>query len=120
MITQEIPRKEWPQFLDQFSRDHQAWLVTLEAQAGALGNQLLAGSRPLLGVSAEGDSVSIMVGARPENHLDHRVTEAEHIWLEQNDEHNDLALQIESRDGVKTLLRFRSTMSAALLDHMVE
>ena len=31
----EIPREEWLEFLDSFSRQHRNWLVTLEVTGGA-------------------------------------------------------------------------------------
>ena len=120
MFTREIPRRQWPKFLNDFSRDHNGWFVSLEVRRSVIGNQLAAASKPLLGVSPDGDAISISVGTRPDTYIDHRVTDAEHIWLEQNDEKNDVALQIDSSDGTKTLLRFRTTMNPAMLDRNVE
>ena len=113
MFTREIPRRQWPKFLNDFSRDHNGWFVSLEVRRSDIGNQLAAASKPLLGVSPDGDAISISVGTRPDTYIDHRVTE-------QNDEKNDVALQIDSSDGTKTLLRFRTTMNPAMLDRNVE
>jgi hypothetical protein len=39
MNVRDIPRAQWPAFLDQFSRTHRAWLATIDAGAsGADGH----------------------------------------------------------------------------------
>ena len=35
MNVRDIPRAQWPAFLDQFSRTHRAWLASIDADASA-------------------------------------------------------------------------------------
>jgi len=39
MNVHDIPRAQWPAFLDHFSRTHRAWLATVDARASAPGDR---------------------------------------------------------------------------------
>src|SRR5205814_26860 len=120
MPTKEIPRDEWASFLDSFSQQHQGWLVTLEVIAPEIGAQEEASNLPLEGITSSGSNehktISISVGNVPSNHLTHTVNDPTWLWLKQTPQGADEALEIESTDGVKTLLRFRSAMPAEMVD----
>ncbi|OLE50804.1 MAG: hypothetical protein AUG51_26320 [Acidobacteria bacterium 13_1_20CM_3_53_8] len=49
----EIPREEWAEFLDIFSRQHEGWLVTVEVLSEEIGAQVEAEGKPLEGITAE-------------------------------------------------------------------
>ena len=46
MTRREIPASEWRDFLEQFSRDHRAWLATVERLAEAASHREVV-DRPL-------------------------------------------------------------------------
>ncbi len=124
MSTQEIARDEWASFLDRFSKQHEGWLVTLEVFAPDLGAQEEATELPLEGISLtssgqEPDTIAISVGKEPGDHVTHTVTESERVWLEQTSEGANAALEIESKNETKTLLRFRSAVPSELVDGVV-
>ena len=124
MATKEIPREEWTRFLDTFSRQHEGWLVTLEVLAADIGAQQEASNLPLEGITAtstddESQSIAINLGKTPEDHVTHTITEPTRIWLEQTSEGANAALEIESADEVKTLLRFCSALPAEMVDGVV-
>ena len=122
MATQEIPRAEWPAFLDSFSRQHEGWLATLEVLSNESGAQEEAHELPLEGITStfkEGETIAISLGNAPEDHITHVIAEPTHVWLEQTAQGANEALQIESANAVKTLLRFRSTMPVELVDGVV-
>jgi len=124
MPTQEIQRDEWKTFLDTFSRQHEGWLVTLEVMAADIGAQQEASDLPLEGITAtsrddETPSIAINLGKTPEDHVTHTITEPTRLWLQQTSEGANAALEIESADEVKTLLRFRSTLPADMVDGVV-
>jgi len=124
MATQEISRDEWTTFLDRFSRQHEGWLVTLEVFAPDIGAQEEARELPLEGISvaskdSEPTTIAISVGKTPEDHVTHTITEPTRVWLEQTSEGANAALEIESADGAKTLLRFRSTLPPEMVDGVV-
>ena len=124
MPTQEIPREDWNNFFDVFSRQHEGWLATLEIFASDIGAQEEAHELPLEGISiASGDNgadaVAINLGKTAEDHVTHTITNPEHVWLEQTSGGADAALEIDSHDQPKTLLRFRSAMPPEMVDGVV-
>jgi hypothetical protein len=123
METTEIPRSEWRSFLEVFSRQHEGWLATLEL-AGRDIAQPPAGEFPLKEVALTSvvggsEGITINLGKTPEEHLKHTVIEPTHVWLVQTSEGADAALEIESADDTKTLLRFRSPVLPELVDGVV-
>jgi hypothetical protein len=124
MPTQEIPRDQWKTFLDSFSRQHEGWLATLEVLGTDIGAQQEARDLPLEGVTATSrdgapETIAISLGKSAEDHVTHTITEPTRIWLEQTSLGANTALEIESADDVKTLLRFRSALPADMVDGVV-
>src|SRR3989440_10766309 len=124
MQTQEIPRQEWNNFFDSFSRQHEGWLATLEVFGFDVGAQEEAHELPLEGVSVaseadKSESIAINMGKTPEDHVSHTITKPQHVWLEKTDDRADAALEIESAGDSKTLLRFRSPVPSEFVDGVV-
>jgi hypothetical protein len=124
MPTQEIPRTEWNNFFDGFSRQHEGWLATLEVFSPEIGAQEEAHELPLEGISiASADespnAIAINLGKPSEVHITHTITKPEHVWLEQTPGGANAALEIESENQTKTLLRFRSAMPPEMVDGVV-
>jgi len=124
MATREIPRENWNSFFDTFSRQHEGWLATLEVLGRDLGAQEEAHELPLEGVSIssgtnEAETIAISIGKTPENHISHTVLKPTHVWIEQTQDGAEAALEIESEDDSKTLLRFRSSVPPELVDGVV-
>ncbi len=124
MPTQEIPRQDWNNFFDGFSRQHEGWLATLEIFAPDVGAQEEAHELPLEGISiASGgngaDAIAISLGKTPEDHVTHTITKPEHVWLEQTSGGANAALEIESENQNKALLRFRSSLPPEMVDGVV-
>ena len=121
MKTQEIPRNEWPTFLDSFTRRYEGWLADVEIFGSEIGSQLEAQGLPLEGITAElgngkPDSIAIMLGADPSNHITHTITAPSQVSVEKTDEGADAALAIKAPDGTTTLLRFRAVMLPEMVD----
>jgi hypothetical protein len=124
MPTQEIPRDEWNNFFDVFSRQHEGWLATLETFGPDIGAQEEAHELPFESISITSgnngtDAIAIDLGKTPEDHFTHRITEPEHVWLEQTSGGANAALEIESENETKTLLRFRSALLPEMVDGVV-
>ena len=119
MPTQEIPNYEWVRFFDEFSRRHEGWLTTIESLRVDYGDQIQARDLPLSGISVEPDEVAedqitIMLGDNSDARISHTISKPGRVWLKQNENGEDEALQIESFDGI-ALLRFRSTSLAEMI-----
>lgn len=111
MSTQEIPRTEWSNFFDTFSQQHEGWLATLEIFGSEVGAQEEAHELPFEGLSVasepdKSETIEISMGKAADDHVSHAVEKPTRVWLEQTDEAS-AALEIESEDQTKTLLRFR-------------
>jgi len=111
MATREIPRREWMSFFDGFSGEHQQWPTTVETISGDIGDQPEVEGEPLVGISfdpkgSSSGAIEVMVGVRPDNHLTHTITDPTQVWLRDTVEAGDEALEVESADGSKTLIRF--------------
>src|SRR5712671_1643054 len=114
MEKREIPRSEWRSFFDVFTRQHEGWLATLKifGQAGDAQQeprQVPLKSITLTSVVGESEAIALDLGKTPEDHVKHTVIEPTHLWLAQTPEGADAALEIESADETKTVLRFRTS-----------
>lgn len=122
MQTVEVPRHTWAGALNEFTRAHEGWLVSLDLLSPDLGAQLAIDNLPLLGVSAERiddhRAVSISAGSAAER-LTHTIHEATRVSIERTDEGADAALQIESSDGTTAILRFRVAALPETVDGVV-
>jgi uncharacterized protein DUF5335 len=124
METREIPREEWKDFLDRFSRVHENWLVNVEVVGRELGDQEESHDVPLEGVSfepkgSEAGRIDIMVGGAPDHHANHAVEAPRRLHLLRDDQGADQALEIEDEDGTTTLLTFRVPARPETLDGVV-
>jgi hypothetical protein len=124
MSTREITRHDWRPFFDSFSRQHAGWLCTIEVLGAEIGAQIEAREQPLAGITAdvghgEQDAISIFLGNRSDNHVAHIVHAPAHVWVKETDEGAREGVQIESKTGPATLLRFRSAVLPETVDGVV-
>ena len=124
MKTKEVSKDQWPKFFSSFSQRHEGWVTTLEIFGSELGAQVQERELPFEGIinewdEAAGDQIVIMVGAKPDDHITHIISHPTEVSLEQTEGGADVALQIKSADGLKTLLRFRSPLFPELADGLV-
>jgi hypothetical protein len=110
MQTRDIPREQWVRFFDDFSKNHEGWIVTLEVLGADIGDQEEANNLPLVGISADlkarENRVEIIVGGRPDVDLTRIIERPKHIWVKEPGLPGDEAMEIESEDGIKTILNF--------------
>jgi Family of unknown function (DUF5335) len=123
MSTQEIPREQWNNFFDSFSRQHEGWLATLELLTSDLGAQEEASELSFEGISLnsddeQSDAIVINLAKAPADHVTHMVDHPQHVWIQRTDEGADASLEIEGEDA-KTLLRFRSPIRPEFVDGIV-
>lgn len=113
MQTIEIPRHAWVRQLNEFTIAHEGWLVSLDVLGAELGAQPEIVNLPLLGVSADrvnhDGTVAVSVARSQTEHFTHIIEAVTRIYIERVDDGADAALQIESADGTRTILRLRAT-----------
>ena len=111
MTTKDVPRAEWVQWLDKFSKQHENWIVELEVVGRQLGDQEESSKLPLVGISADvkaGQSrVVVTLGGRADAHLDRIIDKAKRVWVEETDDPRHDAVAIEAEDGTTTIVHFR-------------
>src|ERR1041385_553640 len=83
MKTKEIPKNEWPEFFDSFSRKYEGWLVNVEILGPEIGAQVEMQETALEGITdewdeVEGNTIMIMTGAQPAGHMTHSIRSEEH------------------------------------------
>lgn len=111
MSTQEIPRTDWSEFCHGFSTAHLGWFATIEVFGSDIGAQVEARELPFVGITADSrksgrDTIALMFGRKPGEHLTHTITAVTHLRLDQTAEGGNEALQIESTGNTTTLVRF--------------
>jgi hypothetical protein len=110
MQTRDIPREQWIRFFDDFSKNHEGWIVTLEVLGADIGDQEEVNNLPLVGISADvkarENRVEIIVGGRPDVDVTRFIERPKHIWVKEPGAPGDEAMEIESEDGIKTILNF--------------
>ena len=108
--TVEIPRETWSNFFSRFSRDHETQLVALEVMGSDIGAYVEGRSLLLSGISPADEAakqLALAFDSVTGEHLTHMVDQPTHVWLQRAPDNTEEALEIESADGTKTLVRFR-------------
>jgi len=110
MQTRDIPREQWIRFFDDFSKNHEGWIVTMEVLGADIGDQEEANNLPLVGISADvkarENRVEIIIGGRPDVDVTRFIERPKHVWVKEPRLPGDEAMEIESEDGIKTILNF--------------
>lgn len=119
MRMMTIPMPNWRRSLDSLSRRFAGAMVSIDIDRPDLGVHAEVKSQPLTGITADRSGIVVQV-ARGAEHLQHTIADAAEIRLEETREGALRSLLVESRDGTRTTVRFRSPMLPALLDPGVE
>jgi len=112
MKTLEIPRNEWVRRLNEFTKMHDGWLVSLDVFGPDIGAQPSITNLPLIGVSADRSTrdrtIYISVARFQAGHFTHVVPGVTHLFLTHVHNGADAAVEIVSQHGVRTILRCRA------------
>jgi hypothetical protein len=121
MSVREIAPIEWPGFLEAFSREHRAWLATVERLSPGGEEHVEAVERPLARVTpASGGSVRVRIliefedGAPPTRAVS--VDGPAALRVDETSDGSARGLEIEDGRGERTRLRFRIPEPPGLLD----
>jgi hypothetical protein len=110
MQTREIPREQWIRYFDDFSKSHEGWIATVEVIGADIGDQEEASGLPLVGISADvkarENRIDLMVGGKPGVDVERFIDRPKHVWVKEPRIPGDEAIEVESEDGIKTLLNF--------------
>ena len=113
-MTLNIPRDEWANFLDDLTKRRFEWKTNLEVINAEIGDQTLGDGLPLKGVTFEDKSgkpeVEILLGNDAYRHQAHSIANPEKVAFLPNERDGGGILEIEERDGTKTLVRLLEPM----------
>ena len=114
----EIPSNEWPEFFDQFSKDHLGALVDIETRADGR-HQLQASSMPLEGITGDFEgtrspAVEVIVGTETDRGLTRIIHNPSKVLVAVRDGVEEV-LEIDSEDEGPTLLHFKSGPNPSLV-----
>jgi hypothetical protein len=119
MATREISPESWIEFFNGFSRRHEGWLVDVQV-LGPLGAQHEAENLPLEGISADHANKDISIATiQKDKIVEHFITKPKHVFVEEEGDGGESALEIESSDGEKTLVTFRSAVPPETVDGLL-
>ena len=108
-MTTEIPTEQWKEFFDNLSKDLIDWETNVEVISDNNGAQMLSEGLPFSGLTfedTEAPSVELTVGSGPDNHQTHTVTDPKMVAFENSGLGPNGVLDIEDREGTKTLVTF--------------
>lgn len=86
MATHDIPREQWKQFFEEFSKRHQGRArVTVEAVDPRTQPHVEANRLPFVGISYEekgsdAGSVVLLLGTEPNDHVTHVIADPKHVY----------------------------------------
>ena len=110
--TAEIPQDQWPNYFNDVSRLYQGWGVTIEVMSGDIGDQPVAQGPPLQGLSfekagSEAGDILVEVGDAGTTYEVHHIDRPRRVRVANSDPGAEADIQLESEDGVVTLVRLR-------------
>ena len=115
MINRSIPHRDWFEFFQSFTHRHGGQPVTVTVAGDAIGVHREARRLALLGIVADrkGTSLSILLGGPEGANVDHPIEEPVWVWLEMDDAGQDVALEVESQTGIRTIVELVGVSAAA-------
>ena len=109
MRTREIDHQRWQPFFSDFTQLHHGEHVNIETLGQGFGVRSAMNDRPLVGVviadsPSQAPSIEVIVG--DDVHQNHRIADASKVRIAEEENGRAIALEIESNDGVVTMVRF--------------
>jgi Family of unknown function (DUF5335) len=111
--TREIPRNQWVQFFDAFSKNHDGWLTRVEVTPARRAKAEEARDLPLQGITADLQGSSsgttfIILDMRPNVHLTHSVPRTKKVIFDEGRNQ----LKISSASGDSATVNFKPPRKA--------
>ncbi len=108
VTTTQIPRAQWPDYFDNFTKQHLQNdlpdLVTLEVLSPRLGDQVYAQNARLVGLSYDPKDDNFEVLLDGADHLAFQPTE---IWVLEGDPNVIAVFELVHADGTKELIHVK-------------
>jgi len=119
MATRDVPRDQWPDFLEGFSRRHRARLTTVDQSANVIRGGSAEAPLGAVTVTHQGRDVSaIEIAFTGDGHIPLRVEHPRILRVSQAGDGAETGLEIVDDQGVSTRVGFRATVRPEMLDGM--
>jgi Family of unknown function (DUF5335) len=106
--TRELARGEWKPYFDDFSRDLERLLATVEVAGRDVGAQIEADRLILTGISYDDRDDIVVIGLDAEGgltgELEHMVSQPQKIYVADGED-GTMTIDIDDAEGHKTLVR---------------
>jgi hypothetical protein len=120
MQTVEIQPARWSRALAEFNAMHEGWLVSIDVLSPEIGAQPEVRDLPLVGIVAEpehGEGLIAISAARLDGEqITHMIHSPTRVRIERLDDGTDAAMQIESAEGITTILRLKTPARPETVD----
>jgi hypothetical protein len=121
MSAHEVPITRWSEFLDQFSREHRAWLATVDRRRPGSLEHVEAIERPLASVVPHGptrriERIEIRFQGDPQTREPIQINDPTVVRVEMTPQGVARGLEIVDGDGECTRIRFRAAPLPEMLD----
>lgn len=116
MTTREIPRNQWTQFFDDFSKSHEGWMTTMEVDdpSTTAGKRTEAENLPLRGITADmkgqnDNIISVIMGHLPDepDHVTRFINAPTKVTLNEDQAGDRGYFEIDSQNEGKTFIHFQ-------------
>jgi Family of unknown function (DUF5335) len=109
----QVAPNDWRRRFDQLSRSHAGWLATLSVSGPEAICQAEARDIPFGGVVLEPRGAGIWIRLAS---LGHHIANPAAVWFRIGSDGAEKALGIETADGTRTVLEFRSALPPEMVD----
>ena len=121
MAVVEIPRAEWGEFLESFTKQHRDWLIDVRVTEPTPGDEAEGRQLALVGVGFADEppgrgTILLRAGKLEGSTASHTLVDPTGVRVFRRDGGADAALQIESRSGAQLVLQFRSPHPVEAVD----
>jgi hypothetical protein len=119
MPTRDVPRNQWPDFLEGFSRRHRAWLATVDQSVEVIRGGSAEGPLGAVKATRQGREVAaIEIEFAGDGHVPLRVEHPRILRVSQAGDGAETGLEIVDDQGVSIRVGFRTTARPEMLDGM--
>ena len=107
MMIHDVPRAEWPTFLEQFNRQHRAWLATIHGMEHGRPVTRVP-SVPILAVTLISELAEDTLRLTLGNGISLCAPRPRALRVQETEDGVDRALEIETVDGALIRIAFRA------------
>jgi hypothetical protein len=124
MPKREIPRDDWREFFDAFSREHEGWIVNVDSVGENVGDELEVNGKPLKGISADvkavREHIAVTVGTGPADEVTHIIYDPERVRFSETGDGGSAGFEIEAADGEQAIVQLRGADRSETADRTAE